>query len=378
VDDFGQRYAKCALEAMLSSHGLIVGNEEVRDRIVALYPDHAAQLLSGTRIVGVGVDTSLFAPVAPPERPASIAKLINGGPYGGKTEEQCNELFTRIDNDMEKTFAPLVAYRDAYTNAYADVGMPVKLASIPFGKAPVMLFVGALTSGKGVQSLIMAMPAILKRVPDAHLVVVGSGAYREVLEGLVHILATANGEMLDAVVAHGWELDINAHRGGWVDVKAYLDAHDDDDDDGDGDGGDGGQIRQGVSNRTVVLGAGATLSHHIHFIGRLDHDLLQHLFPCCDLAIFPSIVKEAYPLVLMESLSNGVFPLAPNFSGFKCGLNDLVPFLGADVVERLKLPCDNAKRVDGIVRSVVSMVRAPDRQHLRSKLRQIAVDHYDW
>ena len=37
------------------------------------------------------------------------------------------------------------------------------------------------------------------------------------------------------------------------------------------------------------------------FTGYLKHRELRHLFPCCDAAVFPSLVKEAGPLVFLCS-----------------------------------------------------------------------------
>jgi glycosyltransferase involved in cell wall biosynthesis len=44
---------------------------------------------------------------------------------------------------------------------------------------------------------------------------------------------------------------------------------------------------------------------HVVFTGHLEHNALCHLFPCCDLAVFPSIVAEAGPLVLIEAMASG-------------------------------------------------------------------------
>ena len=45
------------------------------------------------------------------------------------------------------------------------------------------------------------------------------------------------------------------------------------------------------------------------FTGYLTHRELRYLFPCCDVAVFPSIVAEAGPLVFLEALASGVSPL---------------------------------------------------------------------
>ena len=96
------------------------------------------------------------------------------------------------------------------------------MASLPWGRGRMALFVGALTVGKGLQSVIAAWPRVLQQVPDAHLVIVGSGSYREVLEGLVHAIAAGDAKLLDALVESGNDLDGTHASGPWLDVEAYL------------------------------------------------------------------------------------------------------------------------------------------------------------
>lgn len=72
---------------MLESDGLIIGNEEVRDRIVHLYPEYRQEIISKTEIVGLGVDTSLFIPVEEAKRNQSVVKIYPHAPFGGKTPE---------------------------------------------------------------------------------------------------------------------------------------------------------------------------------------------------------------------------------------------------------------------------------------------------
>ena len=91
------------------------------------------------------------------------------------------------------------------------------------------------------------------------------------------------------------------------------------------------------------------------FTGRLNHSLLRHVFPCADLAVFPSLIPEAYPLVLMESLANGVLPLVSDFSGFSEGLNNLVPHLGEECISRMRIPVEPANRIMHIAESLSSV-----------------------
>jgi glycosyltransferase involved in cell wall biosynthesis len=132
------------------------------------------------------------------------------------------------------------------------------------------------------------------------------------------------------------------------------------------------------SARATVLAAGAAFSEHVHFLGRLGHELLWHLFPCADVAVFPSVIPEAYPLVLMESLSNGVMPAASNFSGFAEGMDHLVPHLGEALVASMRLPVDPALRVAGIGERLATLLIETAAADLGARLRAIAVDEYDW
>ena len=121
-----------------------------------------------------------------------------------------------------------------------------------------------------------------------------------------------------------------------------------------------------------------SLADHVHFLGRLDHHLLRHVFPCADLAVFPSIIPEAYALVLMESLSNGVLPLVSDFSGFRDALQILEDLLGPELVDRMRLPIDPAVRVAEIATRISSMLDEPGPPGLGPRLHQIAMEHFDW
>lgn len=348
------RYLALAREALISAAGVITGSREMIERLVELYPDLEAPIRAKCQVVGVGVDVSLFAPVLPADRPASVAAFGATAPGGGKTPAQSWELGERLNAGE---LAAVRDYRDAYARELPDEGIGARLAELPWGEGRMALFVGALTVGKGLQSVIAAWPQVLASVPDAHLVIVGSGSYREVLEALVHAIAVGNDALLDDLVRVGNDLDDTHTSGPWLDVQAYLAT---------------------VAGRAAVRGAGGDFGGHIHFTGRLDHSRLDKLFPCADLAIFPSVLPEAYPLVLMESMASGVLPCASDLTGLGEGLDLLEPHLGADVVRRLRLPMDPASRVAAIADRLGALLSDDDLRGLTDELRRIAVAEYDW
>ena len=50
-----ERYMKLALKGIMESSGLIIGNNEVRERIFKLFPKYAKKILDKSTLVGVGV-----------------------------------------------------------------------------------------------------------------------------------------------------------------------------------------------------------------------------------------------------------------------------------------------------------------------------------
>ncbi|TXH43107.1 MAG: glycosyltransferase [Actinobacteria bacterium] len=349
-----ERYLALARVALADCAGIITGSREMIERLVELDPDAAAAIRAKTAVVGVGVDVSLFAPVAPADRSASVQSFAATEPGGGKTQGLSAELGARLDDGE---LAAVLDYREAYAHELPDDDVAQRMTSLPWGRGRMALFVGALTVGKGLQSVIAAWPRVLQQVPDAHLVIVGSGSYREVLEGLVHAIAAGDAKLLDALVESGNDLDGTHASGPWLDVEAYLAT---------------------PAGRAAALGAGPEFAHHIHFTGRLDHSRLDKLFPCADLAIFPSVLPEAYPLVLMESMASGVLPAASDLTGLGEGLDLLEPHLGIDVVQRLRLPMDPQVRVAAIAERVAALLADDDVRGLTDELRRIAVAEYDW
>ena len=82
--------------------------------------------------------------------------------------------------------------------------------------------------------------------------------------------------------------------------------------------------------------------------------------------------------MLFESLSNGVFPMASYFSGLACGLDELVPFLGQELVDIMKIPIDDATRIPSLIKSLTRILSNKNIEVISPKLRMIAVENFDW
>jgi len=345
------RYYNKVRESIQLTDGLIIGNNEVKQRIVNLYPALENEINEKSQIVGVGVDTSLFTSCPANERQSSLDKLIAMKPGGGKTKALTEELEAKLDaGDINS----VTEYRDSYVQKLADEDITSKLEKLDLN-SPVMLFVGAFTAGKGIQGLLCAMCSALRQQPDLQLVIVGAGAYRETLEGLVHLLSTRNLPMLKSLASQGFDLDFSDNKGPWEDVEYYLEHHSDE-----------------------LLESADRLKDNVHFVGRLNHDQLKYLFPIVDLAVFPSVVPEAYPLVLMESLSNGVLPMVSYFSGFTDGIDELDDVIPEDLLSLMRIPMSNDKRISVMAENLNSILSSESFKEIKPKLREVACARYDW
>lgn len=336
-----RRYLVAARAGLAGAAGIVSGNREVLQRIFDLFPEDRTEFEAKSRIAGVGVDTRLFVPVPREEREASIS-LLRDKPKrsGGKRAELSAELRERT---RAKDYEALTDYRDAYTQAAPDEDYVERLGSIDWQGSKVLLFVGALTAGKGLQDLIAAMPSVLAKHDDCELVIIGSGAFREVLESMLHAIEEGDQELWTHIRESGFDIDASDMRGAFESLPRELPSC------------------SGIVDR-------------VHFVGRLDHERLQHVFPCADLAVFPSVVPEAYPLVLMEALSNGVLPLVSDFSGFRDGLDELERHIGEELVSAMRLPIGD-DRVPQIAEKIMAALARPI---AAERLREIAVSNYDW
>lgn len=349
-----QRFQRAARLGLEAAKGVLWIAREVRDRVYGLFPDLADAVKAKSQMVGIGTDTSLFQPLALADRRSALDELAAMHLPGGKRQEQRVELQRSLaeEGDIEATRS----YWDAYDHKLPDDDLPAQLARIP-AEGELLFFVGAMTYGKGIQSLIAAMPAILRERPDVHLVLVGSGTYREVLEGLVYALGSGDEALFARLVRSGQDLERATMSGPLEDLLAHV---------------------RDPTKRRVLFEQGAMLPERVHFFGRLDHSRLRHIFPCCRVAAFPSVIKEASPLVFAEALANGVLPTGSYHSGLRDGLDDLRAHLPAEIWQPMCLPVDPEGRVQGIADQLLYLLEALGERDLGPELRHIAEAHYDW
>ena len=246
-----ERFLPYALEGIRGAAGVLVGSEHTGNSLFEVLAEEPS-LPARTRLGPPGVDVHEFRPREPDlEQLAARPEAAWGGEHGSA------EVLRLIDPSRDR----LVSY------------------------------VGKLIVSKGVDLLLAAWPLLVARVPDARLLVVGFGTYRDALESFVEALRRADVPALREIAARGRELE-GGPAGELRHLSAFLDTVDDE-----------------------WLRAAPEAGERVHFTGRLEHEDLPLLLPACEAQVMPSTFPESFGMVAAEAAACGALPLSANHSG---------------------------------------------------------------
>jgi glycosyltransferase involved in cell wall biosynthesis len=352
------RLRRLATEAFAHARRVLVISDEVTARLDELLGAEARLDGKLTRL-DLGVDTAAFRPVPPADRARRIDEvtaLLATVPRG-RSRAQGVQLLTSLDAGDD--VAAACARVGDYVAKLPDEDVATKLGSVDWDTADVVVFIGRLIAAKGIQAVIAALPLLLAQAPRARLLVVGHGPLREPLEALVHALARGDRARAEEALTYARAQDtgepahIDALRWFWDDLErtgraaAYWDA-----------------AGRYVKTDTVL------------FTGYLAHREMSRLLPCCDVAIFPSLVVESGPLVFLEALASGVFPIGTYFGGMKVKIDRVAPELEPEHRAALRVRPDAQLMVDDIAASVAAAL--PLGRRYGPRLRRVAEEQYDW
>ncbi len=360
------RFLDLATSAFTAAGRIFVIGSEMRGRVNDVFagvPGLEAKMVN----LHLGVDTAQFEPVARAERPRKAADLraALAGLERGRAPEQTDAMLAGLRGDL--TGAALddaLNVGRGYTSKVPDAGLEARLDSVDWEGGKTLLYVGRLISAKGVQEVVAALPLLLERAPEMRLLIVGHGPLREPLEAMLWALEHGERALFEAIVAQGRMLEGDPEGEGGTHeltkVAFFLD----------------GLRERGELDAYYESARRLVRREKVVFTGYLTHRELRHLFPCCDAAIFPSVVKEAGPLVFLEALASGAFPLGTYFGGMKASIDDVSRDLPPDAAAAMKLDPDPERTVDDIVRNVPVALEMGERH--KEALFRVARDRYDW
>lgn len=360
------RFRAWAAGAFDSARRIFTIGEEMRQRVRDALPE-VPGLEEKFSNLHLGVDTAQFVPVARSERRETIGRLaesLDGVPRGREPAAAAEALATIHARmplpEMQAAFAAAHGYDDKAP----DADVEAKLALVDWDRDPVLLFVGRLISTKGVHAVIAALPLLLERNPDLRLLVVGHGPLREPLEAMLRALEAGDREMVERIVAWGRALEGSPEgEGGGTELTQtarFLE----------------GLRARGELERYYEAGRRHVRPDRAIFTGYLTHRELHLLFPCTDVAVFPSVVREAGPLVFLEAMASGAFPLGTYFGGMKASIDSVSDALPPGGAEAMKLSADAEHTVDDIVHNVPRALESGP--EAREALFRVARERYDW
>ena len=212
-----ERFLPHALEGVRAAAGVLVGSHHTAASLWEVLADEPS-LPDRTRLGPPGVDVHSFKPgVADLERLAAKLEGSAAASWGGEAGAAA---------------------------ALRSLGPDDRIVS----------YVGKLIVSKGVDLLLAAWPRVVAKVPEASLVVVGFGTYREAMGRFVEALRRADTEDLREIAARGRELE-GGPPGELRYLRAFLDS--------------------GVDEEW--LRAAPRAAERIHFTGRLEYDDLPSL-----------------------------------------------------------------------------------------------------
>jgi glycosyltransferase involved in cell wall biosynthesis len=321
-----ERFLPYAREGLAGAGAVLVGSRHTAESLWEVMGDPA--LPDRTRLGPPGVDTSTFVPRSPEEaarRLTALASRLEGssGGWGG------------------------------------DAGASEALRSLDPRRGPIVSYVGKLLVSKGVDLLLAAWPLVAAEAPDARLVVVGFGTYREGLDRLVRALRTGDLADARAIAARGRELE-GGPPGELSYLASFLDG------------------LEGDSRERYVRSA-ATAFDRVSFTGRLEHGDLPDLLPSCVAQVVPSTFPEAFGMVAVEAAACAALPLSASHSG----LAEVTRTLEAAVDERVR-PLLSFERGPGAVGEIARklgewLAMDPgERERARAALSEEARRLYGW
>jgi glycosyltransferase involved in cell wall biosynthesis len=314
-----ERFVPYALEGVRAAASVLVGSRHTAESLWEVLADEPS-LPERTGLGPPGVDVHTFRP--------------------GKAN--LNGLADRLESGEAATWG-------------GERGAAAALRSLDPERDRIVSFVGKLIVSKGVDLLVAAWPLVVARVPEARLVVVGFGTYREALGRFVEALRRRDLEDLRDIAARGRQLE-GGPPGALKHLNAFLDRVD-----------------------CEWLEAAPAAADRIHFTGRLEHDDLPALLPACEAQVMPSTFPEAFGMVAAEAAACGVLPLSASHSGMAEVTAMLAPALPEELRPLLSFEV-GPYAVDQIAEKLVAWLTldAAERERARSALAAEAARRYSW
>ncbi|MDH3678281.1 MAG: glycosyltransferase, partial [Nitrosopumilus sp.] len=319
-----KRFLNLANQAFGSADKIFVVSEEMENRVASIFQSIPNIKQKMTRL-NLGVNTTLFKPIPPELRSNNIKQLcrkLKNVPRG-KDDVKYTYLKKNLSSKLQhEEFNQILSSITDYENKRPDFDVEEKLERVDWNNDKIILFVGRLIASKGIQSIVFALPWIMYRHPETRLIIVGHGPLREIMESLLWALENNDKELVEKLISWGQFTEANPDKtNSFEEVLSFYK-----------------QLEErNELNSYFDIASKYIRRKKIIFTGYLKHEELRYLFPCCDLAIFPSVVMEAGPLVFLESLASGCFPMGTYFGGMATSIDSISDRMSSEDADLMKI-----------------------------------------
>ncbi|MCZ6670925.1 MAG: glycosyltransferase [Acidobacteria bacterium] len=211
--------------------------------------------------------------------------------------------------------------------------------------------------GKGVQDLVVLAPLLLREVPDLKIVISGSGKHRPFFQEMIRLLQAGEERKFFVEIDR---IDRNTKEK-FADPFLFL--H--------------GFFNSVPRSEYFSICSSFPWSRRVIFPGYLKHPALRYLLCLSDLAVFPSIVKEAYPLALLEALSAGMFPIVSDSAGLGEGIDLLEGLFPKQVTGLMRVPLEEKKKIQVMEKHLLKAFEVQD-TGMRKQMVQYIRENYSW
>jgi len=310
-----ERFLPYALEGIRGANGVLVGSHHTAESLFEVLADEPS-LRERTRLGPPGVDVHTFR-----RREPNLERIASRPAAGWGGEQGTADVLRTLDLSRDR----------------------------------IVSFLGKLIVSKGVDLLLAGWPLVVDRVPEARLLVVGFGTYRDAVDRFVDALRRADVEALREIAARGRELE----------------------------GGPPGELRYLNAFLETVgedwLRAAPAAAERIHFTGRLEHDDLPDLLPAVEAQVMPSTFPESFGMVAAEAAACGALPLSANHSGMAEVTATLAPALPEELRSLMSFEVGPGAVREIAQKLVTWLTLDPDeRERARDALAAEAARRYSW
>ena len=358
-----KRFLNLANQAFESANKIFVVSEEMENRVASIFQSISDIKEKMTRL-NLGVSTDLFKPIAPELRNNTIHELckkLKNIPRG-KNNSQSVYLQKNLSSKLQyEEFDEILSSVTNYANKRPDFDVEEKLERVDWNNDKIILFVGRLIASKGIQSIVFALPWIMRCHPETRLVIVGHGPLREIMESLLWALENNDKELVEKLISWGQFTETNPDKTNHFEqVLSFYK-----------------QLEQRNELNSYFDIASKYISpDKIIFTGYLEHEELRYLFSCSDVAIFPSVVMEAGPLVFLESLASGCFPMGTYFGGMTTSIDSISHRMSRDDAELMKISIGKDEMIFDIIEKTNAALLTNGKY--RYTLHEVSKELYDW